>query len=145
MAKSFTPKDPQVMNLMNLFEQFGTENQCKTYLEELRWPKGLQCPRCEATKGISRITGRGFECEACGYQYSVLAGTIFHDTSLPLSKWFAATYLMLEARECVRTNSSARWACLTRPLGISVTASGPRWVRSRSARSRASLKSMKPT
>ncbi len=113
MAKNFTPKDPQVVNLMSLFEQFGTEDQCKTFLEELRWPKGLQCPRCEATKGISRIKGRGYECEACGYQYSVLAGTIFHDTKLPLSKWFAATYLMIESRKGMSANQ------MKRTLGIS--------------------------
>lgn len=113
MAKNYTPKDPQVVNLMSLFEQFGTEDQCKMFLEELRWPKGLQCPRCEAKKGISRIKARGYECEACGYQYSVLAGTIFHDTKLPLSKWFAATYLMIESRKGMSANQ------MKRTLGVS--------------------------
>ncbi len=112
-AKNYTPKDPQVVNLMNLFESFGSEALCRTYLEELRWPEGLRCPRCEASKGISRVKGRGYECESCGYKYSVLAGTIFHDTKLPLTKWFAAAYLMTESRKGISANQ------MKRTLGIS--------------------------
>jgi transposase-like protein len=111
--RNYTPKDPQVVNLMNLFESFGSEELCREYLEQLRWPDGLRCPRCDAAKGISRVKGRGYECESCGYKYSVLAGTIFHDTKLPLVKWFAATYLMCESRKGISANQ------MKRTLGVS--------------------------
>lgn len=111
--RSYTPKDPQIVNLMTLFEDYGSEDRCRVYLEELRWPSGLRCPRCDASKGISRVKGRGYECESCGYKYSVLAGTIFHDTKLPLTKWFAAAYLMTESRKGISANQ------MKRTLGVS--------------------------
>ena len=35
---------------------------------------------------------RGYECVSCRRQTSVTAGTVFHSTKLPLSKWFWALY-----------------------------------------------------
>jgi transposase-like protein len=91
-----------------------TEARCRAYLEQLRWPDGVRCPRCDAIKGISRIESRGqFECEACGYQFSVRVGTIFHASHLPLWKWFLAVYIMSESDEGVSENQ------LKRMLGVS--------------------------
>jgi transposase-like protein len=42
-----------------------------------------------------------FECAPCGYHFSVTTGTIFHDTHLPLRKWFIATYLICESKKGV--------------------------------------------
>jgi len=62
-----------------LFERFGSEDKCHAYLEELRWPKGVECPRCQSKK-ISRIKARRqFDCDGCRYQFSVRVGTLFHD------------------------------------------------------------------
>jgi transposase-like protein len=90
--KKKTPK--QEMNLMKLMQDFDTSEECRIYLEELRWPDGVKCPRCQSEK-ISRIRERNqFDCDSCRYQFSVTAGSIFHDSHLPLPKWFAAVYLM---------------------------------------------------
>lgn len=70
-------------------------------LEELRWPNGVHCPRCDSEK-ISRIRERGqFDCDSCRYQFSVTVGTVLHDTHLPLRKWFVAAFLMCEAKKGV--------------------------------------------
>jgi len=37
---------------------------------------------------------RRWRCVACGYQVSLTAGTILHNTKLPLRVWFWAAYLM---------------------------------------------------
>jgi transposase-like protein len=98
----------QEMNLMKLMTDFDTSEECRTYLEELRWPNGVKCPRCESKK-ISRIRVRNqFDCDSCRYQFSVTAGSIFHDSHLPLPKWFAAVYLMCEARKGVSANQLKR-------------------------------------
>ncbi len=98
---------------MTLMDRLGTDDECRAVLEELRWPHGPQCPRCDSDK-LSRIYERGqFDCEACGFQFSVLAGTIFHDTHLPLRKWFMAAFLMCESRKGMSANQ------LKRMLGIS--------------------------
>lgn len=101
------------MNLPDLIEEFGTEDRCREYLEQLRWPHGPECPRCESKK-IARIVKRNqFDCDSCRYQFSVTAGTLFHDSHLPLWKWFLATYLVCEAKKGMSAKQ------LQRTLGVS--------------------------
>ena len=103
----------QEVNLPKLIERFGSEDKCHAYLEELRWPDGVECPRCESKK-ISRIAARRqFDCDGCRYQFSVRVGTIFHDSKLPLWKWFLAVYMMGESKKSVSANQ------LKRMLGVS--------------------------
>ena len=85
-------------NLMNLIERFGSDDQCREYLEAPRWPNGVACIRCGNTS-VSRLRKRDqYECnaESCGYRFSVTSGTIMHDSHLPLRKWFIAIYLIIE-------------------------------------------------
>jgi transposase-like protein len=101
------------MNLVQLIEDFGSEDKCRAYLEALRWPNGVHCTRCGSTK-ISRIRARDqFDCDNCRYQFSVRAGTIFHDSHLPLWKWFLAVYVMGESKKGISANQ------LKRMLGVS--------------------------
>jgi transposase-like protein len=87
------------MNLPKLIEQFGDNEKCRARLTQLRWPKGVACPRCDSTS-ISRVIERDqYDCNSCRYQFSTTSGTIFHDTHLPLSKWFLAIYLMTESKK----------------------------------------------
>ncbi len=87
------------MNLADLVEQFGSNDRCRDYLEELRWPDGIECPKCQS-KSVSRIsTRKQFDCNSCRNRFSVMAGTVFHDSKLPLWKWFAAVYLMIESKK----------------------------------------------
>jgi transposase-like protein len=87
------------MNLAEMMKDFADESRCRAYLESLRWPNGVTCPRCKATK-VYRIANRDqFVCASCEYQFSVTADTIFHDTHLPLVTWFLATFLLCEAKK----------------------------------------------
>jgi transposase-like protein len=99
MVRSINRKSE--MDLMKLIERFDTDEKCRMTLEKLRWPEGVRCIRCQSEK-ISRNYRRNqFECDPCGYHFSVTAGTIFHDSHLPLRKWFIATYLICEAKKGV--------------------------------------------
>jgi transposase-like protein len=86
------------INLVQLTEQFGTDGKCRKALEQLRWRKGPTCPRCDskATKIANRFQ---YDCDSCHYQFSVTAGTIFHDSHLSLWKWFVATALLCESKK----------------------------------------------
>ena len=87
------------MDLCKLVEKYGDDTNCRKALQNIRWPDGVKCPACQSDK-ISRIVARNqFECDSCRYQFSVLSGTIFHDTHLPLHKWFLATYLLCESKK----------------------------------------------
>jgi len=87
------------MNLLKLVSRFDNDEKCRMHLEQLRWPEGVRCVRCQSAK-ISRMYKRNqFACESCGYQFSVTAGTIFHDSHLPLRKWFIAILLICESKK----------------------------------------------
>src|SRR2546430_2177334 len=101
MAQTKTAKPKQDVDLLGIMQRFGSEEQCRIYLEHLRWPDGVRCIRCQSDK-ISRIYDRAqFVCDSCDYQFSVKADTIFHDSHLPFTKWFLAVYLMCEAKKGV--------------------------------------------
>ena len=96
------------MNLSVLNSAFDTDAECRQALEEIRWPEGVRCLRCESDK-ISRIsTRRQFDCDSCRYRFSVTTGTIFHDSHLPLPKWFLAILLMCEAKKGISANQMKR-------------------------------------
>jgi transposase-like protein len=100
------------MNLPKLIAQFGSDEKCREQLTSLRWPNGVICPRCQS-KSISTIVKRPqYDCNACRYQFSVTSGTIFHDTHLPLSKWFLAIYLMTESKKGISALQIKRTLCI---------------------------------
>jgi transposase-like protein len=87
------------MNLVKLVEQFSNPEKAREHLEQVRWPQGVQCPRCNGLI-VARISTRDqFNCNACHYHFSVTTGTIFHDSHLPLWKWFLAIYLITESKK----------------------------------------------
>ena len=67
--------------------RFATDEGCRAFLTELRWPGGFRCPQCSS--GESWATSRNLtHCKQCGHQTSITAGTIFHKTRKPLRLWF---------------------------------------------------------
>ncbi|MGH7868594.1 MAG: IS1595 family transposase [Candidatus Dormibacteraceae bacterium] len=71
--------------------RFRSEQACREYLFQLRWPEGFRCPCCGAGRAWS-LRSVLWECAGCGRQVSVTAGTIFQDTHTPLTVWFRATW-----------------------------------------------------
>jgi len=94
------------MNLLNVTRNLGTEEAAWDYLIRTRWPNGVRCIGCDhdkvyliATKGKTGKPCRLFECADCGLHFSATTGTLFHDSHLPLSKWFLAMALICEAKK----------------------------------------------
>src|SRR5260370_42531699 len=100
------------MNLVELTEEFGSDKKCRLALEQLRWHKGPVCPRC-ASKAAKIANRFQYDCDSCHYQFSVTAGTIFHDSHLSLWKWFLATYLITESRKGMSSNQLKRMLKVT--------------------------------
>jgi hypothetical protein len=105
------------MNLIDIHESFATEDRCWEYLEKMRWPDGVRCATCGG-KDISRITSKSkkqkqrklYQCleVTCKQQFTVTSGTIFHDTHLPLTKWFLAVALITDAKKGISANQLQR-------------------------------------
>ena len=77
--------------LAELEARFSSEEECRRYLVNLRWPDGFRCPRCNGIKAWP-IRQLLYQCSACGHQTSIIAGTIFEGTRKPLVVWFRAIW-----------------------------------------------------
>lgn len=87
------------MTLPELNRSFSTDEDCREILTKLRWPEGVECPRC-CNRHVWWVQSRKqFTCSECSYQFSVMTGTIFNDSHLPLPIWFMAVLLLVEARK----------------------------------------------
>ncbi len=97
------------MTLPDVTELFSTDDKCRELLERLRWPNGPECPRCHGSKVARLVTAdKLLYCAECDYQFTVTAGTVFHDSHLPLRKWFMVTLLLCEARKGISANQIKR-------------------------------------
>lgn len=100
------------MNLIDVTRELATEQDCLAFIEKQRWPDGVvRCPVCGYDE-ISKITRRTsaisknkrssiYQCleTTCRQQFSATSGTIFNDSHLPLTKWFMAIALIVDAKK----------------------------------------------
>ena len=98
-----TPKFTQQMTVAQFDKLFPDDAACEAYLVARRWHSGVKCPRCGNEK-VWKLTARPFSwlcrnCSPAGYRFSVLVGTIFQNTNIPMRTWFEVIYLMLTSKK----------------------------------------------
>jgi transposase-like protein len=91
-------------SLRDVERRFGTEEACKDYLVALRFKDGAFCPRCACVSKVYKLKSRPYHwtCKNCapnGYRFSILTGTIFENTNIPLKTWFQVVYLMTQSKK----------------------------------------------
>ncbi len=96
------------MNLTVLHRKFGTQDKCVAYLEKLRWGKAPACVHCGSMNVTKRKDSIRWHCNDENRDYSVLAGTIFEDTRLPLPKFFEILLFMNNAKMGVSASEISR-------------------------------------
>ena len=83
------------LSMPEFYEQYGTEVKCRAALEAARWPTGFARPACGGARtSFERGRLRYWQCGACAHQCSLISGTIFESSKLPLSRWFLAMQLL---------------------------------------------------
>ena len=85
-------------DLPSFLARFGSDEQCRAYLFQARWPDGFRCAGCGQDRAWAHKARLIDECAACGKQHSLLAGTIFEQTKTGLSRWFLAIYLVTSSK-----------------------------------------------
>ena len=100
-------------SLPDFFEKYGTEEQCQEALFEWRWPSGFVCPECGHAYHCVLKTNKLYQCYHCHHQTSLISGTIFADTKLPLTTWFLAIFLVTQTKNGISALE------LKRQLGVS--------------------------
>src|SRR6266404_4519519 len=95
--------------LTGAIRYFGNADKCHEFLSEMRWPRGIHCPRCNS-KNVGELvkSRRIWNCKACKKQFSVKVGTIFEDSPLGLEKWLPATWLIVNAKNGISSCELAR-------------------------------------
>jgi transposase-like protein len=92
-----------MIKLSELNALFPTEEACKQFLFEHRWPDGkVQCPRCNSDRVYKLSRAWHWQCHQCakkGYRFSLIIGTVFENTKYPLKTWFTVSFLMLHSKK----------------------------------------------
>ncbi len=115
------------LTLSEIAKHFSDEGEAYKLVERLRWANSPVCPHCGSVnhayylepKEGARKTRKGaptyrrvWKCGDCRKQFSVLVGTIFEDSHIPLAKWLLAVHLMCSDKNGVSAHE------LHRTLGI---------------------------
>lgn len=87
------------MTLFELLERFPTDEDCRQHLISVRWPGGVQCPKCKCERVSELPKRRQWTCLGCRYRFSATSGTIFHQSHIGLKKWFMAIFILLNAKK----------------------------------------------
>ena len=103
------------LSMPEFLERYATEDQCRAALQAARWPGGFACPACGAQARTSFERGglRYWQCSRCERQTSLISGTVFEASKLPLSRWFLAMQLLTQSKNNVSALE------LKRQLGVS--------------------------
>jgi transposase-like protein len=107
--------------LRQTLEKFVSEEACLAHLGCIRWPDGPRCPKCTTPTDVSRFQAIGktgkvrrlYQCGVCRRQFSATAGTLFHDSHIPLTDWFLVIYLMDSSKRRISAKE------VERMLGVS--------------------------
>jgi len=91
------------LSMSEFQDRYGSEDKCEAALIDARWPQGFACPACGAgaNSAFRREGRRYWQCSACRHQCSVISGTIFESTKLPLTRWFVAMHLLTQSKNNV--------------------------------------------
>src|ERR1700741_58408 len=99
--------------LQQAIRYFSDEQVCIDTVAKLRWPDGPVCPACEKKEHYYLKSQRRWKCKECGRQFSVKLGTIFEDSPIPLDKWLAALWMLVNCKNGISSYEVGRALGLT--------------------------------
>lgn len=111
--------------VMSLARNIKTEADAYAYMESMRWPDGPVCPHCHSrerhyfltpksgtgtrkTRTGAETQRRVWKCKSCRKQFSVITGTVFHGTKVPLHTWLMVVFEMCASKNGVAAREIAR-------------------------------------
>src|ERR1700688_4603460 len=98
-------------NLPELIKHFSDQKTCLDYLEQQLWNGSPVCPHCGSTRVYRLANGKQFKCgnkKTCDKKFTVLVGTIYENTKISLSTWFAAIYILTAHKKGISSCQLAR-------------------------------------
>lgn len=93
---------------LELVRYYSEENNCKALLAQQRWGDQVKCIHCGHDKVYT--TNRGYKCASpkCYKKFSVISGTIFENTKIPLNKWFESIFVISAHKKGISSHQLAK-------------------------------------
>ncbi|WP_308744722.1 IS1595 family transposase [uncultured Bacteroides sp.] len=102
------------LSLLHMIDTLHTEEDCRQYLEDMRWGGEPVCPHCGSiSKNHYKLTQNGkfkglHKCKDCRERFTATQGTMFEGSHVPLKKWFYAIYLFLAHKKGISSVQLAK-------------------------------------
>lgn len=84
--------------LAEFTDKFGSDEACREYLIQQRWPDGFKCPRCGHDKATHLKKYDRWTCRKCLHQTTLTAETALRGTHKALKTWFLGMYLVTTSK-----------------------------------------------
>src|SRR4051812_17709602 len=94
---------------------FQDADKARAWLETLLWADGRTCGYCGVVDASTPITGRDgyYQCNACRKQFTVMVGTVFERSHIPLNKWLMAAFLLCASKKGISAHQMHRMLGIT--------------------------------
>jgi transposase-like protein len=111
-----TPYNPKT--LVEAIKYYADVNVATLTLSAVRWPNGVECPRCASREKHSYVsTRRIWKCKSCRKQFSPKVGTIFEDSPLGLDLWLTAIWMITNDKNGISSYELHRGLGVTQTTG----------------------------
>jgi transposase-like protein len=97
----------QFKTLAELCNIFSDNQVALDHFRGVRWQNGEFCPYCGHDK-IYTLKANRYQCAQCRNTFSILVGTVFENTKLPLKVWFGAIWLICNHPKGIASTTLAR-------------------------------------
>ena len=98
-----------------VFKLFPDQDTARTFMEQKRWPDGVQCPHCQENERIGVHTKGYHKCLACKEVFTVRTKTVMERSHIPLHKWIYGMYLLVTARKGISSVQLAKEIGISQP------------------------------
>ena len=105
------------------YKIFPKKEDCTRFIEKIRWRNKPVCPYCSSHRITPMKKEFRYHCNTCNISFSVTVKTLFHNTRIPLQKWFAAIEIFIQNEkpisvrklaDALDVNKDTAWTMTTR-------------------------------
>jgi transposase-like protein len=100
-------------SLQEAVTYFSDAEKAHKWAVALRWPNGIECPRCAHKEHSYISTRRMWYCKGCKKQFTVKVGSIFEDSALGMDKWMLAVWLIVTCKNGISSYEIASHVDIT--------------------------------
>lgn len=107
----------ELKTLAEFLEHFKDEQTCREHFAAIRFRNGEYCPHCGHTHINKFSDGKRYRCAKCKKDFTIVTGTVFGETKLPLRKWFIAIWLLSNSSKGISSVQLAKHVGVTQKTG----------------------------